>query len=491
MARRRIPRHVFEDREFTMTALMAARNKIKILCLEDVPADAAMVSDALRKSGLDFQFVRVESKEAFLGELEDGPPDVILSDHGLPAFDGFMALAGARDKCPGVPFIFVTGGQGEQQAIEAFECGATDYVLKGRLSELAPAVRRALRETDARAQLRQQERALRDSEERFRMLMDGVRDYAIFMLDQGERVASWNAGAEHIFGYNAADIVGKDYSVLLTSRDVGRGRQHSALSEAADTGRHEEGGLRVRRSGENFHANVVTTALRDEKGNLTGFAQVTRDVTAQRQAEAALRKSEALKSAILATALDAIISVDHEGLVQEWNPAAGRIFGYSRRQVLGKPLDELIVPPSLRATYRDGLTDYLMTGVGSLLDRPVEMTLRRADGSEFTAEMAITRVPTEDPPRCTALVRDITARKKAESELRASEERLRLMVLELNAQLERRVPDRSAQLESISAELEAISQSVPRELRPRLQEITTRVEALQKEANGKLSREET
>src|SRR5262249_55266744 len=135
-------------------------------------------------------------------------------------------------------------------------------------------------------------------------------------------------------------------------------------------------------------------------------------------AEQALCDSEELKSAILDTALDAIISINHDGRVQEWNLAAQKIFGYSRVEAMDRQVDELIIAPSLREVYHDGLAHYLMTGAGSLLGRPIELTLRRANGSEFRAELAISRVPTEDPPRCTALIRDITERKRAEEEIR-------------------------------------------------------------------------
>src|SRR6266481_1957010 len=109
-----------------------------------------MINHELRKGGLLFRAKRVETKEDFMHQLEEYPPDLILSDHGLPSFDGFTALALAGDKCPDVPFIFVTSALGEELTIATFESGATDYVLKHRLSNLAPAVQRALREAEER-----------------------------------------------------------------------------------------------------------------------------------------------------------------------------------------------------------------------------------------------------------------------------------------------------------------------------------------------------
>src|SRR5262249_24495389 len=159
--------------------------------------------------------------------------------------------------------------------------------------------------------------------------------------------------------------------------------------------------------------------LRDGTGKLQGYAHVTRDITERKRAEEALRASEALKSAILDTALDGIVSIDHKGLIQEWNQAAENIFGYSRAQAVGQLIDPLIFPGALLEIYRNGVADYLITGAGSLVGKPIELTLRRADGQEFRAELAVSRVLSEDPPRCTVLARDITQRKEVEQALRA------------------------------------------------------------------------
>src|SRR6185436_1558333 len=142
----------------------------------------------------------------------------------------------------------------------------------------------------------------------------------------------------------------------------------------------------------------------------TGFV---RDITERWKAEAALHESEFMKGLILETALDAIVSIDREGIIREWNPAATKIFGFPRESAIGRRMDELIIPQSLRDAYQGGLADYLMNGVGSLLGRPIELTLRRRDGAEFRAEAAISRIPVDDPPLCTAMIRDITERKAA------------------------------------------------------------------------------
>ncbi|MBI2949304.1 MAG: response regulator [Verrucomicrobia bacterium] len=146
------------------------KKEIRILLLEDDLADAELNKHALREGGLNFNIARVETRLEYVEQLERGKPDLILSDNTLPAFDGFAALALAKEKTPDIPFIFVSGTLGEEMAIESLKRGATDYVLKTRLSRLVPAVHRALRESDERSERKRAEERLRESNEQLRAL---------------------------------------------------------------------------------------------------------------------------------------------------------------------------------------------------------------------------------------------------------------------------------------------------------------------------------
>src|SRR5215475_1846397 len=137
--------------------------------LEDDTADAELTRFALRKGGLNFSLTRVETKGEYIRRLEE-QPSLILSDYSLPGFNGHDALEIAQKKCPETPFVFVTGTMGEEVAIETLKSGATDYVLKTRLSRLMPAVTRALREAAARTEHRRAEEQLRESHEQLRAL---------------------------------------------------------------------------------------------------------------------------------------------------------------------------------------------------------------------------------------------------------------------------------------------------------------------------------
>lgn len=142
------------DKETTKT--------LRILILEDVPTDAELMQNELRKAGLTFDAVCVETREDFTRAIDECVPDLILADYKLPTFDGMTALTLAREQCPEVPFVFVTGTMGDERAVEALKQGAVDYILKDRLSRLGPAVARALEDVRRRRERRAEEAKLRE-----------------------------------------------------------------------------------------------------------------------------------------------------------------------------------------------------------------------------------------------------------------------------------------------------------------------------------------
>ena len=161
--------------------------------------------------------------------------------------------------------------------------------------------------------------------------------------------------------------------------------------------------------------------LRDESGAIAKWYGTNTDIDDRKRAEQELRRSEARKTAILDSALDCIVTIDHEGRITEFNPAAERTFGHRRDAVLGRHLADVIIPPSLRDMHRLGFARYLATGEARVLGRRLEMTAVRANGNEFPVELTISRIPIDGPPSFTGYLRDITERKQADEELRRSE----------------------------------------------------------------------
>ncbi|HYG36794.1 MAG TPA: PAS domain S-box protein, partial [Clostridia bacterium] len=176
--------------------------------MEDEARDATLVEHTLKQGGFDCAFCRVDNEEEFLHAIEQFQPAVILSDHGLPTFDGFTALSLAQKNAPDVPFIFVTGSLGEEMTIKALKSGATDFVLKHRLATLPPAVHRALRQAEFRLQRRQAEEALLSSEERYRTLVELSPDALFVQID--ERIVFINSAGVKLFGAaNPEQLVGR------------------------------------------------------------------------------------------------------------------------------------------------------------------------------------------------------------------------------------------------------------------------------------------
>ena len=182
------------------------------------------------------------------------------------------------------------------------------------------------------------EKSLHESEERFRLLISGVKDYAIFMLDANGYVASWNTGAAAIKGYQAEEIIGKHFSCFYLPEDIAEGKPEQKLQLAAKIGRVEEEGWRVRKDGSYFWANVVLTALRDETGKICGFSKITQDITERKRAEEILQKShKELTDFKFALDESAIVAItDNQGTIQYVNNKFCEISGYSREELLGK-----------------------------------------------------------------------------------------------------------------------------------------------------------
>lgn len=205
----------------------------------------------------------------------------------------------------------------------------------------------------------------------------------------------------------------------------------------------------------------------------------------KRTAEA-LRENEALKTAILNSSLDAIIAVDAQDLVIEFNPAAEQIFGYRKEEVLGRRLDELIIPPSLREAHARGMARYRATGEARILGRRIEITAMRADGSEFPTELTVVHVDLPGPAIFTAFVRDITERKNTQAALADAK-----AALEKHAdELRRTVAERTADLQTTISELERFSYSLSHDMRAPLRAIHSFVEMALEDAEARLTASE-
>ncbi|HUA81707.1 MAG TPA: PAS domain S-box protein [Dyella sp.] len=291
------------------------------------------------------------------------------------------------------------------------------------------------------------------SERDFELLVRSVTDYAIFMLDTTGHVISWNSGAEKIKGYSADDIVGSHFSRFYTPEDQAAGIPQHALSTALREGRYESEGWRVRKDGTRFWANVVIDPVWNN-GVFVGFAKVTRDATTRRHAELALFESERRFRGIVNTALDAFAQIDEAGRITEWNPQARDLFGWTREQVLGKPLANLCLAADDSAT-----SSWLASAWHERSTRKIhQITAVNRAGRRFTAELSASVLPLASGPLMNIFVRDLTEKMLMETQLRQSQK------MEALGQLTGGIAhDFNNILQAISASLEVVEMISQRE----------------------------
>ncbi|MFN3581811.1 MAG: PAS domain S-box protein [Pseudomonas sp.] len=261
------------------------------------------------------------------------------------------------------------------------------------------------------------------AENKYRLLVEAVTDYAIFMLDPQGVIVSWNAGAERLKGYTEAEIVGSHFSVFYSERDRADGLPENSLSVAAQQGRIAHEGWRIRKDGSQFWAHVVLDTIRSPEGEIVGFAKVTRDLTERRAAEEALRKSEEQLRILVQGVTDyAIYLVSPEGLVTNWNAGAQKIKGYLPEEIVGRHFSCFYIPEEV-AIAKPAANLALAAAVGRMEEEGWRL---RKDGSRFVAHVIIDAIRDSDGilTGFAKVTRDITERIESQQALDDAREEL-------------------------------------------------------------------
>jgi len=251
--------------------------------------------------------------------------------------------------------------------------------------------------------------ALRDCEEKYRMLLDEVQDYAIFMLDPQGMVISWNAGAERIKGYRGEQIIGHNFSCFFPPEDIKRGRPEEVLRMASANGRHEYQGMRVRKDGSRFLASIIFIAMRDPVGNLRGFSEISRDLSESKESGAKYR-------GLLEAAPDAMVVVNQSGEIALLNLQAEKQFGYRRDELVGQKVKNIIPEGFAERLVADG-TRTAAEALAQHMGTGIELNGRRKDGSQFPIEIMLSPLESAEGILVTAAIRNITERKQSEGHL--------------------------------------------------------------------------
>ncbi len=293
--------------------------------------------------------------------------------------------------------------------------------------------------------------------EDYRLLVESIVDYGVFLLDPTGHIASWNRGAERIKGYAADEIIGKHFSTFYPEEDVARGKPAWELEVAVAQGRLEDEGWRVRKDGTLFWANVVITALFDASGKLRGFAKVTRDLTARRAAEEEVRRSEERFRLLVEGVTDyAIYMLDATGHVSTWNSGAERLKGYSHAEIGGKYFGVFFTPEQ----QQDGAPERELE-IARTTGRFEEEGWRvKKDGTKFWANVVLTPVRSAKGELVgfAKVTRDLTIR-------RAADETARELIREQTAraaaeEAESRIRVERERYRALSARLEVIFAAV-------------------------------
>jgi PAS domain S-box-containing protein len=256
--------------------------RLRVLLVEDEADDAELTLHELGRAGYSCEAERVETPEAFQAALEKGEWSVILADFGLPRFSAPAALKLLQESGRDIPFIIVSGSIGEGPAVKAMKAGAHDFFAKGKLGRLGAAVEREIRECLVRRERKEALAQLRSAEERYRLVVENVREYAIFMLAPDGNVKSWNRGAERLTGYTEDEIVGAPLSTFFSEEDRQDGRPEEGLQLARDQGSQIAEGFRRRRDGSLFWAECTLDCI-GGKGELVGFSAVLHDITERKR----------------------------------------------------------------------------------------------------------------------------------------------------------------------------------------------------------------
>ncbi|MET3900485.1 PAS domain S-box-containing protein [Devosia sp. UYZn731] len=257
----------------------------------------------------------------------------------------------------------------------------------------------------------------------YRLLLESITDYGIYMLSPDGRVSSWNAGAKRFKGYSEQEILGQNYAVFFTPEDLASGLPARALAEAADKGRYETQGWRIRKDGTRFWVHAVIDPIRDAGGNLMGFAKITRDLTERREAELELYHSqEMFKRLVLGVTDYALYMLSPEGIVTNWNLGAERIKGYRPEEIVGHHFSQFYTPDD-RAKGRPAQALEVARTVGRFEKEGWRV---RKDGTQFFAHVIIDAIRDPDGTLIgyAKITRDITERMEAQRQLEVAREQL-------------------------------------------------------------------
>lgn len=400
--------------------------------MDDLPANLLALEVVLEPLGE--ELVRASSGEEAIAHVQERDYACVLLDVHMPGLDGCETARRMRGRGGWqrqVPIIFVTAGRmDDERLIECYGVGAMDFIqkpivpaiLRSKVKAFADLYRYQEEVRRLNAELRQllaeKTEALGEAQERLRLMLENVKDHAIFTTDVDGNVLDWSTGAERIFGYRSDEIVGQPVDILFVPEDRERGIPQQELRNAVAAGRAEDERWHARKDGSRFYASGVTTALRDESGNLRGFSKIARDLTESKRAQDALRESEERFRLVAQATNDVIWDLNMEEATVLWNDALRSVFGYTVADLHADvKFWQDQVHPEDRERVRAGVQAVVESGGRSWTD---EYRFRRADGTyaQVFNRGNVLRDSNGNAVRMIGSMVDVTQRHAAEEEVR-------------------------------------------------------------------------
>lgn len=393
---------------------------LRVLIVEDLEDDALLVIRELERGGYDIAFERVETAEVMTAALEKQAWDIIIADYHLPHFSAPEALTLLQQSNLDLPFIVVSGTIGEETAVATMRDGAHDYLMKGNLKRLVPAIERELHEAEVRRKRQRAEEALRESEKKYRELTDFL-PQIVLETDERGNLKFLNYQAFQSTGYTPDDFnKGLSAMQLVIPEDRGKVKKNIQLVLSGK----KRGGVEytaLRKDGSTFPIIVYTTPITHE-GKAVGLRGIIVDITARKQAEEALKSSEERLRILFENAPDGIYLTDLKGTFVDGNRVAEVLVGYKKSELIGKSFFKLNLLPT--GQIPKAAANLAQSALGQPTG-PDEFILRRRDGSQISVEISTFPLKIKDKTLVLGIARDITERKRAEEKIKLAAEEWR------------------------------------------------------------------
>ncbi|NYB52883.1 MAG: PAS domain S-box protein [Methanobacteriaceae archaeon] len=314
---------------------------IKVLILEDVPLDAELIERELKRGGFTFNSHRVEGEEDYRREIEEWQPHIILADHSLPQFDGVSALYIAQEKTPHTPFIFVSGKIGEEFAVEMLKKGATDYVLKHNLSKLGYAVRRALKEAKEHYEKKMAEKALLESEKKYRALFEKTKN-PIMVFGEDGNFTDFNEAAVNFLETEPVELLKKKIQDFIPPETEPIDLKEWFVQPIVELPLKIKDEIKI----------LELTITPVELGGNNIFFGTGRDLTEQKRMENALKESEEKYRLLVENQTDMVVKFDPEGKVLFASPSYCEVLGRTEESIIGSNFLPLVHQEDQKKTHR-------------------------------------------------------------------------------------------------------------------------------------------